>query len=121
MNITPRPDGEMMDWFYRVCSEMAGWMEHSREAVVGVNLKAPLPMLDKTENPTTVKGNVWYAQPDNRGVVSIRDVKPPLSVTFLRTGEELESEFNHGTLKVVVPESMRTDLPDLVKLVFNKG
>jgi alpha-L-fucosidase len=121
VNVPPRPNGEMMDWFYAVCDEMAGWMKHSREAVVEVDLDPPLPTLDKTENYTTVKGSTWYSQPDSRGALLIHGVEKPLSVTLLRTGDRLESEFRDGTLRVVVPESMRTELPDLVKLVFKKG
>ena len=118
LNVTPRPNGEMMDWFYDVCDEMAGWMQHSREAVVDVDLDAPLPTLDKTQNFTTKKGNHWYAMPDEQGVVFITDIAAPKSVTLLRAGETLDYEFRDSALRVEVPEKMRTELPDMVKLVF---
>ena len=55
MNVTPRPNEEIMDWYYDVCKKMGEWMKHSKEAVFDVNLNAPLPTLDKTQNYTTVK------------------------------------------------------------------
>jgi alpha-L-fucosidase len=118
VNVPPRGDGEMMPWFYEVCNEMAGWMKHSREAVYDVDLDAPLPTLDKTDNYTTVKGNTWYAMPDDKNSVLIRDVESPVSVTLLRTGEALEFDFHDGVLHADVPAVMRTDLPDMVKIVF---
>lgn len=117
-NIPPRPNGEMMDWFYLVCNEMAGWMQHSREAVQDVDLNPPLPTLDKTDNYTTVRGNAWYALPDDGGQVLIREVERPDAVTLLRTGEPLEFSHKEGVLRLMVPESLRTNLPDLVKIVF---
>lgn len=118
VNVPPRGNGEMMEWFYQVCDEMAGWMAHSKEATYGVDCDAPLPTLDKTQNYTTVKGNVWYSMADDQGIVFISDVARPQAVTLLRTGQPLESEYRDGALRVVVPESLRTSLPDMVKLQF---
>ncbi|MGB0344874.1 MAG: alpha-L-fucosidase [Coraliomargarita sp.] len=116
VNITPRPNGEMMDWFYDVCEEMAGWMAHSREAVVGVDLDPPLPMLDKTLNYTTKKGSVWYSMADEAGRVFIREVAAPQSVSLLRTGEALPFQHKDGALLIQLPESKLTSLPDMVKI-----
>ena len=120
VNIPPRGNGEMMDWFYEVCDEMAEWMKHSREAVYDVDLDAPLPMLDKTQNYTTVKGDTWYAMANDRGMVFIHDVERPQSVTLLRTGSKLNHEFRDGSLRVVVPKAMQTSLPDMVKIIFSE-
>lgn len=118
VNITPRPNGEMMDWYYELCEEMAAWMAHSREAVVGVDLNAPLPTLDNTFNFTTKQGNIWYSMPDANGKILIKDVAKPKSVTLLRTGETVYCDYINGALQLTVPESMRTELPDLVRIVF---
>lgn len=118
VNVPPRGDGEMMDWFYVVCEEMAAWMEHSREATYDVDQDAPLPTLDKTENYTTKRGNVYYSLPDAKNAVFIRDVARPVQVTLLRTGEPLKFTFRDSALRVVVPKAMQTDLPDMVKIVF---
>ncbi|WP_372807506.1 alpha-L-fucosidase, partial [Pontiella sp.] len=112
VNIPPRGNGEMMEWYYEVCDEMAEWMKHSREAVYDVDLDAPLPTLDKTQNFTTKRGNIYYSLPDENGVVFIIGVTKPKSVTLLRTGQKLDSEFRGGSLRVVVPAKMQTSLPD---------
>ncbi len=117
-NVTPRPDGTIMDWFYDVCDEMAGWMAHSREAVYDVDLDPPLPMLDKTDNAITVRGDAWYAMPDAQNTVEICDVAKPSSVTLLRTGDPIQHTFENGTLRITVPEAMLTNLPDMVKIAF---
>ena len=118
VNVPPRGNGEMMGWFYDMCDEMAGWMKHSREAIYDVDLDSPLPMLDKTQNYTTVRENTWYSMPNEKNTVFIHEVNRPQSVTLLRTGEDLAFEFRDGSLRVVVPKTMRTDLPDMVKIIF---
>ena len=118
VNIPPRGNGEMMEWFYETCDEMAVWMKHSREAVYDVDLDAPLPTLDKTQNFTTKRGDTYYSLPDDKGVVFISDVPNPKSVTLLRTGENLDIEYRDNSLRISVPKSMRTPLPDLVKIVL---
>ncbi|WP_372776067.1 alpha-L-fucosidase [Mangrovibacterium sp.] len=118
VNIPPRGNGEMMDWFYTVCDEMAAWMKHSREAVYDVDLDAPLPMLDKTTNYTTKRGNIYYSLPNEKNVIFISDVTFPKSVSLLRTGEKIKFEHRNKHLRIVVPDSMGTELPDLVKIEF---
>ncbi|WP_236621502.1 alpha-L-fucosidase [Rhodopirellula sallentina] len=118
VNVPPRGNGEMMEWFYEVCDEMAAWMQHSREAVYDVDLAPPLPTLDRTQNFTTVKGETWYSLPDHRRVVFIREVNRPKSVILLRTGTQLDYEYRDRSLRVVVPRSMKTHLPDMVKITF---
>ena len=118
VNVPPRGNGEMMEWFYEVCDEMAGWMKHSREAIYDVDLDAPLPTLDKTQNHTTKRGNIYYALPNDKNIVFIHEVEYPSSVTLLRTGKAIDFEYREGALRVEVPTAMRTDLPDLVKIIF---
>ncbi|CAA6676323.1 MULTISPECIES: alpha-L-fucosidase [unclassified Lentimonas] len=118
VNVPPRGDGSMMDWFYEVCNEMEGWMAHSKEATYDVDQDAPLPMLDQTQNYTTKRGNTYYSLPDVESVIFITDVTRPKSVTLLRTGAKLDFEYRDSALRVVLPTEMETDLPDMVKIVF---
>ena len=120
VNVPPRPNGEMMDWFYVVCDEMAGWMEHSREAIHGVDLAAPRPSLDQTMNWVTTKDDVCYAMPDAKGKILIENLATPTSVTLLRTGEPLDYQHRDGALYLVVPEALRTGLPDMVKICVSR-
>ena len=118
VNIPPRGNGEMMEWFYQVCDEMAAWMKHSREAIYDVDLDAPLPTLDKTDNYTTKKGNVYYSLPDEKNVIFITDVSKPKSVALLRTGENIRFEYRDNSLRINVPAKMLTSLPNMVKIEF---
>ncbi|MDC0088238.1 alpha-L-fucosidase [Akkermansiaceae bacterium] len=120
VNIPPRGNGEMMEWFYEACDEMSVWMKHSREAVYDVDLDAPLPTLDQTKNYTTKRGNIYYSLPNEKNTIIINGVKSPESVVLLRTGESLEFEYVKTSMKVVVPPSMMTALPDMVKITFPK-
>jgi alpha-L-fucosidase len=98
--------------------ELALWMKHSREATYDVDLNAPLPTLDNTDNFTTKRGNTWYSMPDAKNTIFITDVTQPKSVTLLRTGEKVAYKFVDGSLQAVLPKTMQTSLPDLVKIVF---
>lgn len=118
VNIPPRGNGEMMEWFYETCDEMSDWMKHSRQAVHDVDLGAPLPTLDKTKNYTTKRGNIYYSLPNEKNTIIINGVERPESVTLLRTGESLDFDYLKTSIKIVVPSSMVTSLPDMVKIVF---
>ncbi|MDX2431778.1 MAG: alpha-L-fucosidase [Bacteroides sp.] len=118
VNVPPRGNGEMMEWFYQLCDEMETWMKHSREATYDVDLDASLPTLDKTDNFTTRRGNIYYSLPDDRNVIFISEVNCPQSATLLRTGEKIEFEYRKGSLRIEVPVHMCTTLPDMVKIVF---
>lgn len=118
VNVPPRGNGEMMDWFYVICDEMSGWMAHSREAIYDVDQDAPLPMLDKTQNFTTKRGDTYYSLPNEKNVIFITDVEKPTSVTILRTGVELKFEYRDESLRINFPEESLTDLPDMVKITF---
>ncbi|MGZ0708914.1 hypothetical protein ACWPKO_11315 [Coraliomargarita sp. W4R53] len=46
------------------------------------------------------------------------DIAEFIPNAFLRTGEPLQFTFRDAALRIVVPASMQTDLPDMVKIVF---
>lgn len=120
VNIPPKGNGEMMDWFYDLCEEMEMWMEHSKEAIYDVRLIAPLPTLDITKNYTTVKGNNYYSMPDAQNRIEIHNVEKPISVVLLRTKQNIKFDYNKKTklFSVFVPIKMQTSLPDMVKINF---
>ena len=98
----------MMEWFYLVCDEMEAWMAHSREAIYDVDLDAPLPTLDKTENFTTKRGKIYDSLPNERNLIFISQVPEPKSVTLLRTGEQIEYQFQRASLLVEVPANLQS-------------
>jgi len=121
VNITPRPNGEMMDWYYEVCRELADWMAHSQEAVYDVDLNAPLPTLDITANCVTVRGNTWYAMPDENNEICIENLQAPNSVQLLRSGEPLPYDYHQGVLSLSIPETLQTPLPDMVRITLSEA
>lgn len=120
VNVPPKGNGEMMDWFYQVCAEMEIWMQHSREAIYDVKLSAPLPTLDKTKNLTTIKDNNYYSLPNKENTIKITDIKKPKSVVLLRTNQSIDFNYNSDlkTIQILVPSELTTSLPDLVKITF---
>lgn len=122
VNVPPRGNGEMMEWFYDVCNEMEIWMKHSREAIYDVDLNAPLPTLDKTQNFTTVKGNNYYALPDAKNKILITDIDTPIEVKLLKTNKNIDFDYDimNRRLEITINETMITTLPDIVKITFEK-
>ncbi|MDW5290831.1 alpha-L-fucosidase [Formosa sp. PL04] len=122
VNIPPKGNGEMMDWYYQLTDDMEKWMSHSSEAIYDVDLVAPLPTLDKTMNYTTVKKNVYYSLPDDNNKILIIAVDKPDCVALLRTKENIPFTYNaeKRALEITISKENLTDLPDLVKIVFNK-
>ncbi|MFC2113415.1 alpha-L-fucosidase [Bacteroidota bacterium] len=117
LNVGPRPDGQMPEQFYEKCAEIAEWMKHSGESVVNITGGGPYP--EKSNVPITIKDDIWYLHPDYRSEtwdepIVVRDVKKPVNVWLLRTGEPLDYSYDEGTLTIKIPKSKRTDLTDVV-------
>ncbi len=121
LDIGPRPDGQMPQQFYEKCAEMAEWMKHSGESVFGITGGGPYP--EKSNVPITIKNNKWYLHPDYKREtwdepIVVQDVKSPANVRLLRTGEPLNYSYDNQTLTILIPESKRTDLTDVVAVQF---
>ena len=121
LNVGPRPDGQMPQQFYEKCAEMAEWMKHSGESVFGITGGGPYP--EKSNVPITIKNNKWYLHPDYKletwdDPIVVQDVKRPVNVQLLRTGELLSYSYDNQTLTILIPESKRTDLTDVVAVQF---
>jgi len=117
----PKPDGTMEPVFYKLCDELAAWMEHSRESVSGTR---PLPFGEEKicDVPITRKNNKWYlhlnAKHDNQVSVTIKD--DPEKASLLRTGDKLKWTRDGDKLIVTVPQKLRTKLDDVVQLDWKK-
>ena len=125
LNIAPRPDGEMPPWFYPTCEEMGAWLAHSREAIYEIDVNGPFPYPDQCRWPVTVKDNTWYAfahyaKEERQKPIEISDVDRPASVIELRTGAPLSYDYAGRKLTVRIPNEMRADMPEVVKLTFTQ-
>jgi alpha-L-fucosidase len=115
INVGPRPNGELPDVTYARMKEVAGWMRHSRESVFGTSA-GPWP--SPCNVPVTVNGNVWYlhALPEFKDAIVVTGVEKPARVALLRTGRDLDYTLADGRLEVRIPDSLRTSLPDVVRV-----
>ena len=116
-NVGPDPHGELPDAFYKRMEQMEEWMAHSGESVVGTTA-GPWP--DRSNVAVTCKDTAWYAHVDwiFDGTVEITGVDAPESVTMLRTGDALSYEYTAGVLKFAIPQALRTNRCDVVKIVW---
>ena len=114
-NVGPRPDGTMPDPFYAYCRELAAWMEHSRDALIGAE---PAPDAIRSERFLTQKRDVVYLHylPDEPSTAELTGLAQPARVTLLRTGEDLSHRYRDGRLTVSIPVDKRTRLDDVVAI-----
>jgi alpha-L-fucosidase len=115
-NIGPGPDGDFPPEAYERLAEVAEWMKHSQEAVIGTE-GAPDP--EPANVPMTVRGNRRYLHllPGTPGAIKVdASVPVPASARLLRTGEPLPVMPEPGGFSITVPDSMRTALVDVVVL-----
>ncbi len=145
-NLGPKADGAPHEDALPCWSEMAAWMVHSQESVMGVR---PGPWPEKANLPITLRDGVAYIHflpqlperltgiPDNMQTLALtkqvipalpaytdtaiwKNAPQPLRVTLLRTGETLPFEYKNGVLTVTLPTKCRTGLVDVVKLELAK-
>lgn len=127
LNCGPRPTGEMPDCYYRGMEIVKEWMTTHRESVYGVQA-GPYP--EQSNVPITVRGKTWYAMllptirkddpavlEDGRPIV-LTGVEKPQQVTWLGTGQSLESQFEKDRLTIFIPKNLRTQWLDVVKLAW---
>jgi len=119
INVGPRPNGELPDVAYERFRGLQDWLKYSGESVFGTEA-GEWP--DKCNVPSTCKPGVLYLHllPEFREEVVVKTTSRPEQVKLLRTGAKLSYVFKDSTLRVKVPESLRTDLVDVVAVNFRK-
>jgi alpha-L-fucosidase len=115
LNVGPDGNGEMHPNFYKNTAEIAEWMKHSKESVIGAE---PSPGVELCNVMITTRNNNWYLHllPDFTRQVSLKIDKKPKSVTLLRTGQVLPYSYWLGFLKFTVSPGLRTGMDDVVKI-----
>jgi alpha-L-fucosidase len=85
INLGPSGDGELHPNYYKTTAEIAGWMKHSKESVIGAD---PSPGVERSNVMITTRGNNWYLHlfPNFKQQVSLKTDKHPQSIVLLRTG-----------------------------------
>lgn len=113
LNCGPAPDGTMPEGFYERCDELAQWMAHSRESLIGAG---PTLGDDRANVSITTRGTTWYLHvlPKNKGLVEVRNESDPKMVRLLRTGEAIPFRRVGQNIVIDLPEALRTPLDDVV-------
>jgi len=114
-NVGPSGDGEMHPNYYKNMEAIAEWMKHSKESVIGCG---PTPGAKRSNVLITTRGNNWYLHvlPETKGQVSVWTDKKPKKLELLRTGQLLTYNYMDGFVKFTIPQSLRTDMDDVVKV-----
>ncbi len=106
----------MPDVFYDRCEDLARWMAHSGESVIGAG---PAPGEDRANVPVTTRDGTWYLHvlPSHQGPVALSGVPEPRTITLLRTGRTLpwRRQGDPGAPgTIAIPAELRTDLDDVI-------
>lgn len=127
-NVGPSGSGDMHPNFYRQIALLKDWMATGEESLIGCG---PTPGVELSNVPLTTRvchagekpqsSDIWYAHvlPRFKGQVSVRTGRAPYSVTLLRTREKVDYIYRDGFLNFKLPESMRGDIDDVVKICFS--
>ena len=116
-NVGPLGDGSVPGQASAAWQEMADWMKHSRESVIGAGT-GPFP--EAVNAPVTTGKGVAYVHflPGFRQTVVWKGAAIPKKVILLRTQEPVSFRYEDGTLRLTVPESARTHNDDVVKVIM---
>jgi alpha-L-fucosidase len=118
-NVGPKASGEVPQQALQAWKEMAIWMKHSRESVIGANA-GPWP--EDVNTPVTTNDGVAYIHflPGQKAEVVWKNAPKPEKAILLRTKKPVVFTYEDGTLKMNVPENQRTNNVDVVKLFLRK-
>jgi alpha-L-fucosidase len=114
-NVGPKGDGSVPEQALSAWKEMAEWMAHSRESVIGT-ISGPWP--ESVNAPVTRRPGIAYVHflPSFRGEVVWKNAPKPARAVLLRTKESVSFRYEDGTLYLSLPADRRTKTVDVVKL-----
>ncbi len=114
-NLGPKGDGSVPEQALTAWKEMADWMKHSRESVIGAG---PGPFPESVNAPvTTAKGAAYvHFLPGFKDEVVWKNAPLPKKAVLLRTGTVMTFVYQNGELRLNLPPDLRTNSVDVVKL-----
>ena len=116
-NVGPKGDGSLPEQATAAWQEMADWMKHSRESVIGAG---PGPFPEAVNAPVTTGKGVAYVHflPAFKETAVWKDAPVPKKAILLRTGAAIPFKTQDGSLRIDLPADLRTNNVDVVKLKF---
>ena len=116
-NVGPKGDGSIPGQALAAWAEMAAWMKHSRESVIGAG---PGPFPEQVNAPVTTRDGAAYVHflPGFKDEVAWKGAPKYNRAVLLRTGEPVVFTVEGGNLKLKLADALRTPLVDVVRLDF---
>lgn len=116
-SVGPDAHGQLPEVYYKRMEQLARWMQHSGPSVTDVQ-GGPWP--ERCNVPVTCRSDRWYAHLDwvFDPPVVMKEVAKPKTVRLLRTQKDLAHQFEQGTLTVSIPQADRTNLNDVIEVVW---
>ena len=114
-NVGPKGDGSIPAQALTAWDEMAAWMKHSRESVIGAG---PGPFPEAVNAPVTTRTGIAYVHflPAFNAEVAWKIAPEFRKATLLRTGEPIPINYQNGELRLTLGPAQRTPSVDVVKL-----
>lgn len=114
-NVGPKGDGSLPPQATAAWQEMEAWMKHSRESVIGAG---PGPFPDGVNVPVTTSPGRAYLHflPAFQGEAIWKNSPKPVKAIHLRTGQSVPFQWEAGTLRVTLPQNLRSSIDDVVAL-----
>ena len=114
-NLGPKGDGSMPEQATTAWKEMADWMKHSRESVIGAG---PGPFPESVNAPVTTGKGVAYVHflPDFKEDAVWKNAPKYRKATLLRTGESIPMTDRDNVLRIAIPPALRSQSVDVVRL-----
>lgn len=118
-NVGPKADGTVPEQALTAWKEMADWMKHNRESVIGTT-GGPWP--EKVNVPVTIKKGVAYLHflPEMNEELVWNDAPEPSKVFLLKNNMPVPFFYQNGTLKIRLKADQRTNKVDVIKLMIKK-
>jgi alpha-L-fucosidase len=114
-NLGPKGDGSVPEPASAAWLEMADWMKHSRESVVGAG---PGPFPESVNAPVTTGKGVAYIHflTAFKETVVWKNAPKYQRATLLRTGDSIPLTYQNNELAITLPPALRTSNVDVLKL-----
>lgn len=117
LNVGPAPYGTMQPEYYERTNELAKWMVHSKQSLIGA---APFKTWNKISNvPITRKGKDWYLHvlPGKFTEIHMKTDSKPVSVRMLETNKSVNFKKKGDTLFFDFPRTSN-GLDDVIVITW---
>ena len=122
LNIGPAPDGTMKPEYYERTRELAKWMAHSKESLIGA--RGIRNWKDFSYFPITRRDNIWYIHILPlfwQGVVRLKNIPEPREIKLLRTNETLPYLYEEKQLSIILSiDTFQKKLNDVIVLYWDE-